>query len=112
MATLRNQLLNCAANEPILAVVIGRRADLWHEDPVIPNDPVQPKDMHRVLTWEQASPLLEREFDDGYGGVECNRVYAWTATRTLFVACYDGSSWIASVPRNPSDCEPQCVGGG
>lgn len=55
-----------------------------------------------VLPWHVARPLLDYKYDAGYGGQDCTDIFVWTATRVLFVWEYDGSTHIASVPRNPS----------
>ena len=39
-------------------------------------------------------------------------VRLWTAARVYFPACYDGSEWCESVPRNPCDEATTHVGGG
>lgn len=45
--------------------------------------------------------VLDVEFDDGWGSVEGPAILAWTADYVYFPACYDGSEWLSSVPRNP-----------
>jgi len=35
----------------------------------------------------------------------------WTHNRVYFPACYDGGTWVASVPRNPCDEKTEPVGG-
>jgi len=46
---------------------------------------------------------LSQPFDSGYGGEEGIPFTAWSDTRVYFPACYDGSEWCASVPRNPEE---------
>ena len=71
-----------------------------------------PKELrNRLLTWEETKPLLDYEYDDGFGGAECNSIYAWTATRVIFVSEYDGSTTVTSLPRNPCECSPTMLGG-
>lgn len=55
---------------------------------------------------------LDREFSDGYGGIEGIPFTVWTAARVYFPACYDGSEWVASVPRYPTNVATNHVGGG
>lgn len=52
------------------------------------------------------------EFDAGWGGTEGPCITIWTEENVYFPACYDGSEWMAWVPRNPNG-EATChVGGG
>ena len=93
-----------ALPETIETVVIGPSggdADL---------DCVPEKRRGAVLTWEVARPLLDYEYYHGSGDRECNPVFAWTATRVLVIAIYDGSTWVEAIPRNPVPCEPEYVG--
>ncbi len=55
---------------------------------------------------------LDAPFDDSYGGVEGKAFFLWTKERVYFPACYDGSEWVVSVPRNPCDEIPAHIGGG
>jgi hypothetical protein len=38
-------------------------------------------------------------------------IVAWTKTKVIFVSCYDGYTWMQSVPRNPQQWTP-CFAGG
>lgn len=60
----------------------------------------------KLMTWSEARPLLDYEFGEGYGRAECHPICAWTKSRVIFVAEYDGSTSIAWYPRNPVDCMP------
>jgi len=55
---------------------------------------------------------LDRQFDAGYGSEEGKPFTLWTADRVYFPACYDGSEWVESVPRHPSDEVTDHIGGG
>jgi len=44
---------------------------------------------------------LDTEFDCGYGNTEVEPFAVWTAKTVYFPACYDGSEWVAWVPRHP-----------
>lgn len=63
-----------------------------------------------------ACTLTEEELDvvfyDGFGVAEGKPFTAWTERRVYFPAMYDGSVWVASVPRNPCDEATEHVGGG
>lgn len=46
---------------------------------------------------------MDKEFDNGYGMAEGEAFTLWTHNFVYFPATYDGSEWIASVPRNPKE---------
>lgn len=50
-------------------------------------------------------------FDSSYGSTNGSYFTAWTKNRVYFPACYDGSEWVDSVPRNPCDQVTPHVGG-
>lgn len=64
------------------------------------------------VSWDEFQRVCDYEYDGGFGGEDCHPILVWTETRVLFVGCYDGATWIESVPRNPSDDVPKFVGGG
>ena len=109
MANLKNWLLNEAAGEDIEAVVIGQKGGVCFsfETDLVPRDMQE-----RILSWDEASPLLDYAFDNSYGSAGCSAVYAWTATRVIAISTYDGSTGVYSIPRNPAAVLPQMVGGG
>lgn len=58
--------------------------------------------------------LPTREFDDGYGGTEGEPVIGFSQKYVYVSVTYDGSEWIAAVPRHPdyiSDKALPCLGG-
>lgn len=55
--------------------------------------------------------VLDREFDTGYGGSGVRGTYAWSDTHVMFIVVYDGATWWAAIPRNPSSVHPQLHGG-
>jgi len=96
-------------DEAVESIVIGGTYWLNQED----DERFIPEDKRGVLlSWEEARPLLDYAYDDGYGGEDCHPIYLWTATRVLFIGCYDGSTWVTWVPRHPEAGEPGTVGGG
>lgn len=98
-----------AKGEPIEAVVIGREDDWdYHDDTWFRNG----KPPEGILTWEEARPFLDYAYDDGYGGADCAPVWAWTATRVIFIGTYDGSTWVQDIPRSPTEGNPSHIGGG
>ena len=54
-----------------------------------------------ILTWEEARPHLDYEYDSGFGSQDCHNIYIWTPTRVIYIHEYDGSTWPEAVPRNP-----------
>jgi hypothetical protein len=97
-----------AGSEPIEAIVIGR--DEWGsaEDHLKRSAVVR---IGVVLTWGEARPMLEYDYNAGYGLPECDAIWAWTPSRVLFVSQYDGATVVEWVPRNPVDGMPDMPGG-
>lgn len=54
-----------------------------------------------LMTWDEARPYLDYEYDNGYGGQDCHSVHIWTPARIIYVQEYDGATWLNSIPRNP-----------
>jgi|ETNvirnome_2_130_1030620.scaffolds.fasta_scaffold00320_28 hypothetical protein len=110
VANLKESLLAVAGEEPILKIVIGDK-ERWRflntdENP-------WPEYISKLLSWEEAKEIVDYDFDSGFGGTESHPIMAWTQTRVIFSVCYDGSEWLASAPRNPTDgITPQHYGGG
>jgi len=95
--TFAKDILEAAGDEPIEAIAVSkRRGSSWNDgsDHSLGCAPV---------AWEAAFPVLNYQYDDGYGGQDCHDIWAWTPTRVLFVHEYDGSTYIASAPRFPTD---------
>jgi hypothetical protein len=63
---------------------------------------------HCTLEYEE----LDREFYNGYGGIEGEPFTLWTDNRVYFPVCYDGAEWCDSVPRNPNGQATEHCGGG
>ena len=72
---------------------------------------IEPKYIHKLMHWKDARPLLDYEFDSGYGGTDCHPIYAWTFSKVIVCAVYDGATWVQSVPRNPCSNAPCFIGG-
>lgn len=103
MSNFWAEILEVAGDEAIEAVVIGD-ADWGRDDS---NRAVPADRKFIVITPDEAAQLLTYEHDDGFGWPDCHAVYAWTATRVLFVSEYDGSTTIDDMPRNPGPCTPR-----
>ena len=109
MSNFRDDILAVAGDEPIEAVVIGGSG--WGGDyGMEPWEHTVPY-RGRVLAWDVAAPLLDREYSTGFGAPGCPAIYAWTIASVLFVTQYDGATGICKVPRNPEPCEPEMPGG-
>jgi hypothetical protein len=92
MSTFKDDILEAAQGEPIISIVIG------HGPKQLPDIFVT-----RPILWDVAAPLLDYEYDGGFGAEGCHPICAWTATRVLFVHEYDGSTSVISLPRDPTE---------
>lgn len=117
MSTFAEDIERAAGGaERIEAVVIG--PFVWSS--IDDDDPYGQRDdqkishdkLGRVLSWHEARPLLDYDYDDGFGVPDCHAVYVWTTDEVLWVTQYDGATTIDSAPRNPRDCIPSMPGGG
>lgn len=111
MANLKEWILRCTKDEKIEAVVIGNMGweDYGLED--IPKFAQNKDNWNKVLTWKEAMPLLDYEFDSGYGAPGCQAITVWTPSRVVFVSQYDGATGLNYVPRHPVAHEPTMPGG-
>ena len=76
------------------------------------DEPIPKSGRGKVLTLEQAKPLMRGwSFDGGFGAPECYATYVWTNQRVIWVTQYDGSTGLDSMPRNPVACVPSMPGG-
>lgn len=55
--------------------------------------------------------ILDRQFDDGYGGNETPNLCAWSPSWVIFSSDYDGSEDLNWVPRSPLPHQPIRPGG-
>ena len=107
---LRDWIVEAAEGEDVEAVVFGKmggRGDYGKKN--VPGYDERPRG--KVIEWATAEPLLRYEFDSGSGAPGCEAVYAWTASRIIFIVRYDGSTCPCWVPRNPCECKPEMPGG-
>lgn len=109
MANLVKWLEKAVDPTQIQAVVIGEMGWGKYKSDLVPTWKKQERG--KVLSWDEARPLLDYEFDDGCGAPGCNAVYVWTPNTIFFVSQYDGSTKLAAVPRHPIDCTPTMPGG-
>jgi len=101
-----------AAGEPIQAVVVGaygwgREWDV-DEDVPVRRGPLPP--LGQPVAWADARAALDYEYDAGFGGPECDAIWAWTASRVLFVTQSRGATQVQWLPRDPSAGEPLMFG--
>ncbi|MHA2427436.1 MAG: hypothetical protein ACXADB_05365 [Candidatus Hermodarchaeia archaeon] len=61
----------------------------------------------KMLSWDEARPLLDYHYDKGYGCEDCHAIYAWTTNRIIVVHEYDGSTGVYWIPRNPVNIDPE-----
>ena len=57
----------------------------------------------KIVTENEISFLLNREFDDWYGRPECNAILVYTKNWIISVSQYDGSTNPFAIPRNPKE---------
>lgn len=74
MAVLRDWILDMADGEPVVGVVIGKFG--WDHDKRPGEDESPP--MGILLSWDEARPHIEYEFDDDFGAPGCHAITAWT----------------------------------
>lgn len=118
VGTFAEDIEGVVASEPIEAVVIGLVGgdspwpDAESRDYGEDYCRAVPRDKKGIiLMWEQARPLLDYDYDRGYGGPECHAVAVYTPTRVVFVSQYDGATGVESLPRNPCNFWPPMPGG-
>lgn len=95
--------------ELVESVVIGEMGWGNYGSERVPRYSEQPKGV--VLSWEDAKPWIDYEFDNGYGSPECNAINVWTNKRVFWVTQYDGSTSLSSAPRHPTNGLPSMPGG-
>ena len=87
------------AGEAIEAIVIGDGGDA--DKP--------PQIYNTLLSWAQASPMLDYDFTEMEGRAGCNPIYVWTAESIFLIGAYDGSTRLVTIPRHPTTCTPTYV---
>ena len=119
-----NDLIDFLEGEEVEAIVIGKYGGLmppeegecthdyyWCEDDE--EVPLVPLNLRgKILTLEKVKQYMDGwSFSGDYGAITCYAVHVWTKSRVVFVVCYNGATWLSSVPRNPCDEIPVCHGG-
>lgn len=106
MANLKQMIEVAAAGEAIEAIVVG-----VHDSDVYRDGDKRPGEIaNKVVSWETAAPVLDVEYDNGYGAADTFPITAWTASRVIFVHEYDGATGVNFVHRHPVDHKPSFGG--
>ena len=98
MGNLRQWAEELAGDEPILAVVTN--GEFTH----LPAG--------KVFQWDAVKTRLGEDFDDGYGGHNCDGIWAYTPMRVIAIGVYDGATWPYAIPRNPTEGITPTIEGG
>jgi hypothetical protein len=99
-----------AEDELIDAIIIGRTVEGYKQNldnysARVPNYSKIPKGI--LLSWNEAKGWLDYDMDN----YNCLAVYAWTKSKVISIAYYDGHYWPFAVPRNPLAVMPVGQGG-
>lgn len=105
MSNLRETLeeMERLYGEQIETVVVGKLDAYPYRDEPLADENV-------LLSRAAGLAKLDREYDSGFGGADCNPFYAWTASRVFFVHEYDGATGVVWAPRSPVALEPEFGG--
>ena len=83
MSNFKHDILCEAGAEPIEAIVIGEMGwESYNEE----GKPDWSNVMGKAISWDEAAPLLDYEYDTGFGAPECQAITAWTRSCVLFVS--------------------------
>lgn len=99
--TFKQDILDAADGEPILAIKFDDSVLDSYWGKVDPRWEASKHLKDKLCTWEELGPLLDYEYDSGYGSMDCHNITAWTATKVIYINEYDGSTSICYLPRNP-----------
>jgi len=107
MVNFKSEILKAACGQKIEKIIVGGNDGWDHKFKQIP-----PEITNKLLDWSDIEKHLNFEYDNGFGTEGCPPMTAWTKDFVLFVCCYDGSTWIARISRNPAEIHPEYHGGG
>ena len=108
MSNFKQDILKVAGDEPIEFIVIGGMEwGDYHSEKRPPYQEIKGK----LLSWEEAIPYIDYEYNTGYGSLDCQAITAWTANKVIFVWQFDGMTEVAFIPRNPVPHMPSMPGG-
>lgn len=105
MINLADRIESALTNPPEYAVIGEFGWGGYPEDD--PNSKRVPEDQQGILlTWAQARPLLDYDYDSGYGSPECHAVYVWSRDQVAWLVDYDGSTSVRTAPTQPTSMMP------
>ena len=76
------------------------------------NDGWDIEEDHIVTFDDVPDSIMDREFDDGFGGNDTPNLCAWSRSWVIFSENYDGAEGLQWVPNSPSHHNPIRPGGG
>ena len=101
----KKELLELAGGEEIEAIFIGSKGYCYSDDEFKP-------EFFGAERVDEALKMLDFEFDDGFGGEEGYRLFAWTKSWVIIKSVYDGAEDYHKIPRNPTkEVIPEGYGG-
>ena len=101
MANFKNDILEAVGDEIIECVVILDTIYCGWGDDSPRNSELLVSKLRKAIPWELASSLLDYEYDDGFGTMDCHDVVIYTNHSIYYVHEYDGSTELYSIYRNP-----------
>lgn len=104
--TFANEIEEVVTGE-IIAVVIGEKGWSGYGD----EHGLSDEHKGKVLTWLEARPLLDYDYDKGYGAPDCHAVAVYTEDEVIMAYQYDGATGLFTVKRNPVPHSPEMPGG-
>ena len=105
----KDEILRVANGEKIIGLVMQNfdGYEQRHND-----RPDLAKYSNKVLTWDEAAPLLDYwPLTKHNGSASLQPIVAWTENWVLFTVIYEDQAWISKVERNPIECVPVFYGG-
>lgn len=106
--TFASEIKEYIAGAVIEAVVIGEFGWGGYKDD---KERIPHNQYGKVLTWDDARPLLDYKYEGGFGAPDCHAVAVYTKDHVFMVSQYDGSTNFFKVERNPIDHMPEMPGG-
>ena len=102
MANFKQDILAAVGDEKIEAIMVLEHLNTWGwPQEVDSRDKITDEMIGKSLPAETILPLLDYEYDDGFGRQDCHNICVWTADSVYYIHEYDGSTSVDSVKRNP-----------
>lgn len=98
MPTMKDWIKEQASGEAVEAIVFVEAAAYSWKTKGLTAFPR----LKTVMTWQEALPFMEYEFQPGYGGLTCHCFIAWTASWVIKSDDYDGWQRPVRYPRSPA----------